>query len=210
MLAGRSAGGRLPPRTMILKTDGSMRASAVGTSETRVAPSRAAAMTAVASKPGSTVTGTPAANALVMTENPPMCDSGRHASQWSVVVTFSRALVARADDSSARWVRTTPFGMPVEPLVAMTNASPGSTGSPSRRDVPSIVTTWVGRVAASTSSRAGSGRRWSMGSTASPRSQILRSSSTNNGPAGRSIATSSATSVEDRAPDERDLCRCCP
>ena len=36
-----------------------------------------------------------------------------------------------AEACTAAWVSTTPFGVPVEPLVAITNASPSSTPRPS-------------------------------------------------------------------------------
>ena len=47
------------------------------------------------------------------------------------------AEVATADAATASWESTTPFGVPVAPLVATTRASPGSTGRASRRVVSS-------------------------------------------------------------------------
>ncbi len=107
VLAGRSAGGRPPPSTIVRNAVGSMRPSAVETSDTSVAP---LLMTASASKPGWTVSGVPACRLRVTTDSPPTCDSGRQASQWSSSRTSSRALVAAADAATASWVSTTPFG----------------------------------------------------------------------------------------------------
>ena len=133
-LAGRSGGGACPPTRIVRNADGSMRASAVGTSDVRVQPvGRGRASTAAASKPSCTVHGVPVTSDRVTTDSPPTWASGRQASQRSASgSTSSRALVARADASTAAWVRTTSLGSPVLPLVATTSASPSSTGS-SRR-----------------------------------------------------------------------------
>ena len=89
-----------------------MRASAVATSETSVAP---LAMTAAGSKPGCTVSAVPDRIALTTTESPPMWASGRHASQWSSSLTPRRAFVAADEASRAVWVRTTPFDVARRP-----------------------------------------------------------------------------------------------
>ena len=78
VFGGRSAGGRLPPSTIVRKIDGSIRRSAVATSETRFAP---LFVTVSASKPGSTVNRVPVCSARVTTDSPPTWDSGRQASQ---------------------------------------------------------------------------------------------------------------------------------
>ena len=168
-------------------TAGSIRRSAVGTSDTWVAPTPS---TSTGSNDGSTVSDVPMTIARVTTLSPPTWDSGRQASQWSSWVTSSRAHVATADARTASWVSTTPFGTPVEPLVATTRASPGSTGAPSsRRVVPWWSTTTPAAIAASSAALAPWGRRWSTGKAASPASHTSRSTSTNGVPPGRSTAT---------------------
>ena len=114
-------------------------ASVVATRLTSVADEAA---TAAGSKRGSTVSRVPVSSARVTTASPPTCDSGRQASQWSSPVTPSRALDASAEAATAAWVSMTPFGSPVEPLVATTRASPSAIGRPpaSRASVPSSST----------------------------------------------------------------------
>ena len=196
-LPGRSPGGRLPPRRMPLKTEGSSRRSAAVTSETCVtAPERPRSSTVFASKPGSTVRGVPVNRARVTTESPPMCASGRQAShEWRVGSIPSRSEVARAEAARASWVRTTPLGWPDDPLVATTSASPSCVGVPPAMACcsPSDDTTREGRSAPTSASRAAAGRRGSSGATASPESQTARSVSTKPAPPGRSSATSSGT-----------------
>ncbi len=100
-----------------MKTAGSMRPSAVVTSDTWVArPERPAASTASASKPGMTTSGVAVTSARVTTASPPMWARGRQASHvWRPGSTPKRRDVARADASTASWVRTTPLGCPAVP-----------------------------------------------------------------------------------------------
>ncbi len=73
-------------------------------------------------------------SALVTTESPPTWASGRQHSQRSAEGSTPRyALVASAEAATAAWVSTTPFGAPVVPDVAMTRASPFSTGTAAAR-----------------------------------------------------------------------------
>ena len=87
MLGGLSAGGSWPPRTIRRKSAapvGPSRPRAVGTRLTRVAPRRVAAARAPSTeKPGWTSMGVPVTIALVSTESPPTCASGRQASHRS-------------------------------------------------------------------------------------------------------------------------------
>ena len=117
---------------MQVKTAGSIRRSAVATSETCVAsPSRPSRSITSASNPGSTVRGVSVSSARVTTESPPTCARGRQANQeCRVASTPSRSEVARAEAPMPSWVSTTPWGSPEEPLVATTSASPSSTGEP--------------------------------------------------------------------------------
>ena len=180
-----------------MKSAGSSRRRAAGTNERCVAFSaRPSASTASASKPGRTVRRVPVTRARVTTDSPPTWARGRQASQaWRAGSTPSRSEVASADARRASWVRTTPLGWPDDPLVAITSASPSSTGSPPAITwcSPSDATTRDGRRAASRRSRAARGRRGSSGAAASPVSQTARSVSTKPGPPGRSSATSSGT-----------------
>ena len=74
------------------------------------------------------VDGHPRDQARVSTDSPPMWLRGRQASQrWRSGRAPRRAEVARAEATTASWVRTTPLGWPVLPLVAMTRASPSAT-----------------------------------------------------------------------------------
>ena len=84
-LAGRSAGGACPPTRIVRNAAGSMRASAVGTSDVRVHPSAAARATASASNASCTVHGVPVTSERVTTDSPPTWESGRQASQRSAV-----------------------------------------------------------------------------------------------------------------------------
>ena len=75
-------GALLPPRSTQVNTEGSSRCNAVATRATWVArPVRPICSTASASKPGSTRRGVPVMIDRVTTESPPMCASGRQASQ---------------------------------------------------------------------------------------------------------------------------------
>src|SRR5581483_2309268 len=163
---GREGGGAAPPSTIVRNSAASIRRNAVATSDTSVAPSRAAVSTAPASKPSCTTNGVDVYSARVTTPSPPTCASGMHANHVSLSgSTYSRSLVANADAATASWVSTTPFGSPVVPLVATTSASPSSTGASIRID-------------ASNRAAAARGRRGSTGSTASPASHARRSDST--------------------------------
>jgi hypothetical protein len=74
----------------------------VGTSETRVAPPRAQRSTAAGSNAGRTSQGAPVTSARVTTDSPPTWESGRHASQRSVLgSTPTLSLVAIADARTA-------------------------------------------------------------------------------------------------------------
>src|SRR4051812_35607768 len=95
---GSTAGGAAPPSTIVRNTDGSIRASAVGTSDTCVAPTPS---TSTGSNAGSTVREVPITIARVTTLSPPTWDSGRQASQWSSWVTSRRVHVAAADARTA-------------------------------------------------------------------------------------------------------------
>src|SRR4051812_49172931 len=177
-LSGRDDGGVDPPSTMTRQRDGSIRRSAVVTSETSVAGDPA---TASASKPGSIDNRVPVTSDRVTTDRPPTWASGRQASHSSVSgSTSNRRLVATAEASTASWVSTTPFGSPVVPLVATTRASPGATSFPARRDD-------------SSASRAGGGSRGSTGSTASPSDHAVSSAATKASPPTASTATSFGT-----------------
>src|SRR4051812_20546563 len=162
----------------------SIRAYAVGTSVVNVQPrSRAAASTAAASNAGSRSSGVPVCQHRVTTPRPLMCESGMQHSHRSVAAsTSSSADDASADASSAACVRTTPFGVPVDPLVGTTSASPGSTGSPARSDSTSA-------------RRAGPGSRPSRGRTASPASHARRRSSANDGPVSSTTSEGTGGSV---------------
>ena len=54
-----------------------------------------------------------------------MCDTGMQTSQWSSDERPSAVAEALAEALSEVCVWTTPFGEPVDPLVAMTSASSG-------------------------------------------------------------------------------------
>src|SRR5579864_4457456 len=191
------AGGVSPPSSTTRNRAGSTRRRVVTTSDTstlRWLP-RAKASTAVASKPASTVTGVPVRSARVTTPRPPAWASGRQASHASVAgSTASASEDPAAEAATAAWVRTTPLGSPVVPLVARTKASPGETGRPGKRSSsPPTGARRVGRRASRRVVTADGGRRWSTGRTASPRSHQRRSSSTHAGPGGPRTATSSGT-----------------
>ncbi len=69
-----------------------------------------------------------------MTEKPPTWPSGRQASQpTSLLVAPQAAEVILAAAATPAWVWTAPRGAPVVPEVAMTTASPSSTGRPPLR-----------------------------------------------------------------------------
>ena len=180
-----------------MKTEGSSLCTAVATRATWVArPVRPICSTASASKPGTTRRGVPVMIDRVTTESPPMCASGRQASQeWRAGSMPSRSDVARAEALIASWVNTTPLGCPDVPDVATTSASPSATGIPSTSACcsPSEPTMRVGRSASSIVVRAAGGSRGSRGAAASPVSQMARSASTKPIPPGRSSATSSGT-----------------
>ena len=61
----------------------------------------------------------------------------------------------------ASWVSTTPFGVPVVPLVTTTSASPASVGRPPASDVSSVAAsmTLLGRIASNSADRARRGSR---------------------------------------------------
>ena len=84
------------------------------------------------------------------------------------------ALVARAEAATAVWVRTTPFGSPVVPLVATTRASPSLDRSRPRRrgsSGPSVDQHRRAQSGSTTRASGGLERRVSRGRTASPSSQ---------------------------------------
>ena len=86
------------------------------------------------------------------------------------------------------WLRDITPGPPCLDLFTG-NGAPGSNDV--RAEVASI--TACGRADARSWRRTGEGRRWSTGSTMSPRSHVRSRASTNAGPPGRSRATSSRT-----------------
>ena len=139
-----------------------------------------------------------------MTTRQPADVGERQAGQPVVVGGRRRGgrVVASADARTASWVSTTPLGAPVEPLVATTSASPGSTGRAAvergarrRRRRPRrrrIAVEQRGRGAG----RAGAGRP---GRRRRRASHTRRSASTNAGAAGQ---------VEgDEPTDRRPACR---
>ena len=195
MLAGRSAGMAEPPSRMVRHRATSTRPSSVGTSETCVAPRRAASSIAAASARACTSSRAPVHRARVITEKPPTWDNGRQASHHVSPATPVATEVAYAAYSMLRWVCTAPLGAPVVPDVAMTSASPSSTGRPpsSDRVPPSASTTCVAPRATITRSRWARGAPGSSGSTASPASHALRTAATKRSPPGSSSAVSSCT-----------------
>ena len=102
-------------------------------------------------------------------------DVGQRETRQPVVVRASRRAgrsTRCAEAATASWVSTTPLGSPVEPLVAITRASPSSTGRPPGRRCsdPVASRTSVTARAASCADLAGGGSRWSIGKAASPSS----------------------------------------
>ena len=135
----------------------------------------------------------PCTSARVTTASPPTWASGRQASQWSSLVDAEPVAASPAPRrATASWVSTTPFGAPVEPLVATTSASPGSTGRAaverrSRRVPSTTAPTAIARQQRPPGGvRAGAGRR---GTRRRRGPRLARSASTNAGPPGRSRAT---------------------
>jgi len=97
-LGARPDGGAAPPRSTERYPETSVRPSTVATRDTRVAPRRASSSTARGSNRSSTVHGVPVTRDRVITDNPPMCASGRQATQRSRAGSTPRPSdVARAE-----------------------------------------------------------------------------------------------------------------
>jgi hypothetical protein len=164
-VGGHDVGGAVGRRGLAAHEDrpegaGSMRASAVGTSDVRVHPSAAARVTASASKASCDVRGVPVSSARVTTDRPPTWASGRQASQRS------RSGSTRVGGWTPGGGRHGVVGQHHRPRlaggaagghdhrIAVLDRSP-----PSRRvRSPSGPTTAVGRRAASAAARAGAGQ----------------------------------------------------
>ncbi len=191
----------------MVKAPGSIRRRARVTRDVWVTPSRPTdAITSSASNRSCTESGVPVHSALVMTDNPPMCEIGRQHNQRSDAgSTPRRPEVISADASIASWVNTTPLGRPVVPLVAITTASPGSTGRPPDNDrrSPSCSITWVGARASRRSRRSVSGNLSSMGAIAAPRAHSRSSASTNRSPGeiDSAVRSGKAADVQGQAVD---------
>lgn len=87
-----------------MKRRESIRFSAVGTSETCVHPDRAADSHLAASKVSWSVSAAPECLAREMMLNPPMCETGMHANQWSCDVEPSADVDATAEALKDAWV----------------------------------------------------------------------------------------------------------
>ena len=166
--------------------------SAVATSDTSVAPRRRRRRRVEPGRARSV--GCPVRSARVTTARPPTWASGRQASQWSSGPTPSRAVLADAERHGVVGQHDALRRRPIEPLVATTRASPGSTGRPPARGAPcrSVETMAAGAIAPARRPSRPAGSRWSTGKAASPSSQTSASASTNARSAREVEATSRA------------------
>ena len=180
-MSGSSSGGREPPSTICRNDAGSIRRSAVGTSDTSVAPRRGRCRRPTQRR---TRRARPAEcrspAARVTTDKPPTCDSGRQASHtssvgrrraeqmWPCADACDR--VVRQDDALAarRWCRW------------WRRRAHRRRRRRGRRATRSVrVDQPVGCDGIEHAWRARGGRRRSNGNAASPSSQVRRSASTN-------------------------------
>ena len=130
-LSGRICGAAAPPTRIFRKTEESIRPNAVGTRDTSVDPLRPASSHNAASNLLCTLSRIPLCRALVMTEKPPICETGmQHNHSSTLFCTSNCDDVTRDEAFRAVCVNTTPFGSPVVPLVAITRASSGSISIP--------------------------------------------------------------------------------
>ena len=188
--SGRSAGAAAPPSRMRSNIAGSIRRNIVGTSETWVAPELTLAITSASLNVGRMLMGLPNKIDRARTLNPATCETGRHNSQCVDESVFSRACDMLSSARIESCVCTTPFGVPVDPLVAIISASLLLVGSKLLRLTvfPDSSITSDGLNCAINESFAAWGSRWSMGNTASPASHALRTWMTNSVLAGISSA----------------------
>ena len=141
-LSGIICGAAAPPTRIFRKTEGSIRSNAVGTRDTSVDPDRPASSHNVASNPLCILSRTPLCRALVITEKPPICETGMQHNHSSRASCTSNCDDVIWDEAwRAVCVKTTPFGSPVVPLVAITRASSGSIDIPSALYVSTSLTT---------------------------------------------------------------------